>query len=178
MKPCALQKLPGFGENSLGLIAQTEERLLAAGGAALFRSSENFVRRHEVRARLAGIFAEGAVAAVVAAQRGERDKNFLGVGDRRAFAKCAEFRGGGEEFGKRRFVREAERRRRGREQGEACVVEAGRVHCVELFVHEEFGIRMPACAVIFHSAEEVFVGGPDDLRSVYRAVTRDTGSHG
>src|SRR4029077_3775944 len=34
--------------------------------------------------------------------------------------------------------------------------------------------RMPPCAVIFHSAEEVFVGGPDDLRSVIarrRAIT-------
>ena len=50
-------------------------------------------------AGLAGVFAEGAVGAVVAAEGGEGDEDFFGVGDECAFALCAEGGGCGEEIG-------------------------------------------------------------------------------
>src|SRR5438874_9192218 len=40
---------------------QTNQRFLAPGAAPLFRESEHFVRGHEMRAGLPGIFPEGAV---------------------------------------------------------------------------------------------------------------------
>jgi hypothetical protein len=72
-----VKKFASFGENALGLIAEAEERFLASGAAALFGECEHLVRCHEVRAGLAGIFSEGAVAAVVAAKGSQRDEDLF-----------------------------------------------------------------------------------------------------
>src|SRR6267143_7038729 len=85
------KKFASFGENALGLIAEAEERFLASGAAALFSECEHVVRRHEVRAGLAGIFSEGAVAAVVSAQSSQRDEDFLRKGDDRSLPASANF---------------------------------------------------------------------------------------
>src|SRR5579862_5648659 len=65
-----------FGECELRLVPETEEGF---GAAELFAGTgdfENFVRSHRVRGGLAGIAAEGAVAAIVAAEIREWKKNF------------------------------------------------------------------------------------------------------
>ncbi len=100
-KALTAQKLARFRENAFRLIAQAEERFLAARGAALFGESQNLVRGHEMRTRLAGIFAEGAVAAVVAAQRGERDEDFFGEADDGSLPVGAQLSCGGEEIAER-----------------------------------------------------------------------------
>ena len=88
------EEFAGFGENLFGLIAEAEERFLAAGLASAFGEGENFVRGHEMRARLAGVFAEGAVAAIVAAEGGQRDEDLFGKGDDIPFGLGADFGGG------------------------------------------------------------------------------------
>src|SRR4029077_16846929 len=80
------EEFAGFGENPFGLIAEAKESFLAAGLAGAFGEGEDFVRGHEVGAGLAGVLAEGAVAAIVAAKRGERDENFFREADDVAFA--------------------------------------------------------------------------------------------
>src|SRR5580704_238283 len=89
-KPLAAQELTRLGENALRLIAQAEERFLAAGAAATLGKVEHLVRSHEMRTGLAGVFAEGAVAAVVAAERGERNENFFRETDDRSLPASAQ----------------------------------------------------------------------------------------
>ena len=75
------EEVARFEEDALGLVAKREEGFFATCAAALLGYGEDFVGSHEMRAGLAGVFAEGAVAAVVAAEIGERDENFSRVGD-------------------------------------------------------------------------------------------------
>ncbi len=74
-----------LGKEEFRLVSETEEGL----GASEFFSGagdlENFVRRHGVCAGVAGIAAEGAVSAVIAAEIGEREKNFARVSDDAGF---------------------------------------------------------------------------------------------
>ncbi len=84
------QKLARFGKNTFRLIAQAKKRLFATGCAALFSNREDLIRCHEMRAGLAGILAEGAVAAVIAAQRGQGNENFFGEGDDSSLPLSAE----------------------------------------------------------------------------------------
>ncbi len=71
-------------EAQLGLVAQAEQRLLAALGGARAGDVQHLLRRQVARAGLAGIALEGAVAAVVAAVGGQRDEHLARVGDRAA----------------------------------------------------------------------------------------------
>src|ERR1700691_968899 len=97
-KTLFLQKVARFGKNSLGLIAEREQSFFATGAAALLRYGKNFVRCHEMRAGLAWVFAERAVTAVVATERGERDEDFFREGDRAALLFCAEDARGRQQF--------------------------------------------------------------------------------
>ena len=67
-------------KQQLRLVAKTEERLRAAQALALARDFEDLVGRHGMGARIAGIAPEGAVAAIVAAQVGQRQEDLAGVG--------------------------------------------------------------------------------------------------
>ena len=71
------KEFTSFGENLFGLIAEAEESFLAAGLAAAFGEGEDFVGSHEMGAGLAGVLAEGTVAAIIAAEGGERNEDFL-----------------------------------------------------------------------------------------------------
>src|SRR5438093_8934325 len=64
-----------LGEARLRPVAQREQRLLGAESRACPTQRDHFLGRHRVGAGLAGIAAERAVAAVVAAQRGERHEH-------------------------------------------------------------------------------------------------------
>ena len=97
------EEFAGFEKNLFGLITEAEKGFLAAGLAASFGEGKNFIRGHEMSAGLAGVFAEGAVATVVAAESGEGDKDFFGEGDDGSFSLGAEFGGSGEEVGQRRL---------------------------------------------------------------------------
>ena len=94
----AFQKFSRLRENPLGLVPQTNQRFLAPGAAPLFREREHFVRGHEMRAGLPGIFPEGAVAAIVAAERRQRNENFLREADGVPFSLLAHRAGRFEQF--------------------------------------------------------------------------------
>ena len=85
MQRAAIAKLAqGFahlGKQRLRAVAEREQRLGAAQLLACLRDRENFVGRHGVRARVAGIAAVGAVSAIIAAEVGQRDKHLARVGD-------------------------------------------------------------------------------------------------
>src|SRR5205807_5191791 len=81
----ALQKLPRFGEQSLGLVAQAEQSFFASGKAACFGYCQYFVRCHvRLHTRL-GICPERAIAAIIPTKVGEWNKDLPGVADRPAF---------------------------------------------------------------------------------------------
>ena len=70
----------------LGLVAEREQRLLAAGRGARARDRQHLVGR-EIGARVAARrLREGAVVAGVAAELGERDEHLARIGDARAVA--------------------------------------------------------------------------------------------
>src|SRR5882762_6176008 len=100
------KKFASFGENALGLIAEAEERFFASRAAALFSECEHLLRRHEVRAGLAGIFSKGAVAAVVAAKSSQWDEDLFRKGDDSSLPAGANFGGCAQEFRQRRSFRE------------------------------------------------------------------------
>ncbi len=74
------QSLAHLGKCEFGFVAQAEQSFGASHFFARASYLKNLVRSHGVRSRLAGIAAEGAIAAVVATQVGERNKNFARVG--------------------------------------------------------------------------------------------------
>ncbi len=84
-EPQGRQELFCFGEDPLGLIAQAEQCFLASGTAARFGDSQHLVRRHVGLHTGLGIGAEGAIATIIAAKVRERNENFSGVANRRAF---------------------------------------------------------------------------------------------
>ena len=71
----------------LGLVAEREERLAAAGGCACARDREHFFLRHERALAAPRRPREGAVAADVAAERRQRDEDLRRVGDERSGAQ-------------------------------------------------------------------------------------------
>ena len=73
--------LAHFREQEFGLVAETEEDFGASESFSCARDLEDFVRRHGVRAGVAGIAAEDAITAVVATKIGQWEKNFAGVRD-------------------------------------------------------------------------------------------------
>src|SRR6266700_5918645 len=91
--------LPHLGEEQFGLVAETEESF---GASELFASAGDFeelVRSHRVGAGIAGIAAEGAVSAVVAAEIGQGQEDLAGIGDGAGLEALFGGAGGGQEFG-------------------------------------------------------------------------------
>src|SRR5215831_4630062 len=115
------EKLAMAREARLGLVAEREQRFLGAEATTGLRQRHDLVRRHRVGAGLARIAPEGAVAAVVAAQRRKRHEDLGGERDRAAPAAIAQLAGAGEEIRKpcrgrvderaRVLVRDHQRRR-------------------------------------------------------------------
>ena len=75
------KRLAGGGVAQLGLVAQREQRLLAAGGLAGAGDLEHRIRREVVRLALIRRAGEGAVVAHVAAEPRQRDEHLLGEAD-------------------------------------------------------------------------------------------------
>src|SRR5437764_15425750 len=75
------QSFSHLGKRQLGLVAKTEEGFGAAQLLARPRDREDLLRRHGVRAHLAGIAAKNAVSAVIATQVGKGNKNFARISD-------------------------------------------------------------------------------------------------
>ena len=88
-----------LGEEGLGLVAQREQGLLGAEPGARVREGQHLIGRHREGARFAGILPERAVAAVVAAERGERDEDLGREGDAPAVAAVSQGRRGLQERG-------------------------------------------------------------------------------
>src|SRR5258708_29069197 len=65
------EEFAGLGENPFGLIAEAKESFFTARLATAFGERQDFAGGHEVRAGLTGVFAEGTVAAIVAAKSGD-----------------------------------------------------------------------------------------------------------
>src|SRR5437773_5629023 len=98
----APEELAVLREDGLRLIAEGEERLLRAEPAAGLRERDDLVGCQGPRAGLAWIPAERAVAAVVAAQRGERHEDLRRERHRASSAPVAHLRGAREELVERR----------------------------------------------------------------------------
>jgi hypothetical protein len=105
-KALLVQKFSRLRKNAFGLIAQTEQRFLASRAAPLLSEREDFIRRHEVRTGLAGILAERAVAAIVAAKSRERDENLLRESDPASLPESAKRSSGGKKVSQRSAKRE------------------------------------------------------------------------
>ena len=82
------QGLAHFRKCEFGFIAETEESLGASHLLARARHRQYLVRGHGVCAGLAGIAAEGAIAAVVATEVGERNKNLARIGNDAGLKRC------------------------------------------------------------------------------------------
>ncbi len=96
-------------EQRLRLVAQGEQRLLRAEAGARARQRQHLVRGHGEGARLAGILPERAVAAVVAAEGGQRDEHLGRERDAAAVAAVPQ--------GRRRVEQRGQARLRRGEQG-------------------------------------------------------------
>ena len=77
----APQRFAHLGKKQFRLVSQAEQRLGASHAFARAHHLHDLIRRHGVRAGLAGIAAEGAVAAVVAAKICQRKKDLARIGD-------------------------------------------------------------------------------------------------
>ena len=76
------QRRAHFRKHQLRLIAQAEQSLATPQLLPRPGYIQHFLGRHGMRARIGGIAAESAVAAVIAAQVGERQKDFARIRDR------------------------------------------------------------------------------------------------
>ncbi len=90
------QRLAIFLERDLGLVAEAHQRLFASELGAAPRPQRNLVGHHRPRTGVAGVFAERAVGASVAAEIGDGQKNLARVGNVAALAAIAKFGGSGE----------------------------------------------------------------------------------
>ena len=98
------KRLGGGGIAQLGLVAQGEERLVAAGCRAGAGDGKYVIGREIGRMTLARPLGEGAVMAHVAAELGERDEDLARIGDEPAVAFLGQ---------RRRFRHERGERHRG-----------------------------------------------------------------
>ena len=76
-------------EGDFGLIAETHQGLDAAEIASAPRPFGDLAQRHRPRAGIAGVLAEGAIGAAIAADVGHGQKNFARVGDVAALGAVA-----------------------------------------------------------------------------------------
>src|SRR6266849_3443096 len=72
----AKKPLAVLGEEGFGPVAEREERFFDAELRSALAERHDFVDLHRVRARLARVAPESAIAAIVAAEVGQRDENF------------------------------------------------------------------------------------------------------
>ena len=79
--PEMMKRLAHLWKKQFRLVAQREQSLRASKFFAGASNFQNLIRRHGVRAGVAGVAAEGAVSAIVAAEIGQWQKNFARVGD-------------------------------------------------------------------------------------------------
>src|SRR3990167_5796057 len=93
------QHLTVLGEARLGLVPEREQRLLGAEPPTRLREGHDLVGRERARAGLARIAPEGAVAAVVAAERGEGHEDLGREGHGTAAAAVAHLAGARAELG-------------------------------------------------------------------------------
>ncbi len=103
------QRLAGGGVAQLGLVAEREQRLLAARGLAGAGDLEHGVGREEVRLARVGRAREGAVVAHVAAEPRQRDEHLLGEGHSVPVAGEAQLLGQRREAGKVVALRKRQR---------------------------------------------------------------------
>ena len=75
------QEFSRFGKHALWLIAQAEQSFLAPLSCARFGDGEHLIRRHISRAAGHWVGTEGAVAAIVAAEMGERNEDLFRIAD-------------------------------------------------------------------------------------------------
>jgi flavin reductase (DIM6/NTAB) family NADH-FMN oxidoreductase RutF len=68
-------------KQELGLVSQAEKSLGATEFLSLASHGEHLVRVHGMSAGVAGIATEGAIAAIVATEIGERQEDLAGIGD-------------------------------------------------------------------------------------------------
>src|SRR5712691_6721190 len=92
------QELALDGEARLRLVTQREEGFLRSEPPARLNERHHFVGRHRVRARLARIATERAVAAIIAAEGGERHEDLLRKRHRPPPATIAHVPGASEEL--------------------------------------------------------------------------------
>src|SRR5439155_18879768 len=98
----APEELAVLRDDGLRLVAEGKERLLRAEPAAGLRERDDLIGCQGPRAGLAWIPVERAVAAVVAAQRGERHEDLRRERHRASSAPVAHLRGAREELVERR----------------------------------------------------------------------------
>ena len=75
------QRCAIFLEGQLGLVPETEQRLLAAELGAAPRPGRDFVERHGPRAGVTGVLAKGAIGAAIAAEIGDRQEDLARIAD-------------------------------------------------------------------------------------------------
>jgi hypothetical protein len=73
------QRFSHLGEEQFGFVAEAKESFGASQFFSGARDLENLFGSHRVSAGFSGVAAEGAVAAIVAAQIRQRQKNFSRV---------------------------------------------------------------------------------------------------
>ena len=100
--PVAPEELALLREGRFGLVSEGEERFLGPEPLPGLHEGDDLVGRHGVRARFARIAAEGAVAAVIAAQGGEGYEDLLREGDGAPTAAVAQRTGRASSAGARR----------------------------------------------------------------------------
>ena len=99
--PCSSSHAACHRVAILGSLAEREQRLVAAGGGAGAGDGEHLLRREVGRLEAGGRLGEGAVAAAVAAQHGERDEDLGREGDPPAVGVVAHGPGAGHQGGER-----------------------------------------------------------------------------
>ena len=109
------EKVAMLGEEGLGLVAQREERFLGPEALARAGEGQDLLGSHGESAGLARVAPERAIAAVVAAQGGQRDEDFGREGEAPPASAVSRRRGGSQELGEPslRSVEEGDRLIRG-----------------------------------------------------------------
>ena len=94
-----MQGVAHGGKVQLRLIPEAEQSLGASEPRAVARNLKHFIGRHGVGARFPRVAAEGAVAAVVTAEVGEREEDLARIGDDAGLKALFEGRGGRKQSG-------------------------------------------------------------------------------
>ena len=96
--PKPAQRCAHLGKGQLRLVAEAEKSFGASQLLARTNDREHLIRSHGVRARIVRISAEDTVAAVIAAEIGERDENFSRISDGLGLEPLFGSNGGSQQF--------------------------------------------------------------------------------